>query len=80
LYQGKPEQSEKESNKKAMNDKEKLIAEIARVRLVMEEAELRGESLRVAMMRYKLKEAENALWWDSQRGMAKWLKELEGIV
>ena len=63
-----------------MNDKEKLQAEIARVRLVMEEAERKGESLRVAMMAYKIKEAERVIFFESKRGIAEWLKELEGIV
>ena len=63
-----------------MNDKEKLEQEVARVKAVMEAASLKGESLRVAMIAYKIREAENAIFFVSQRGMAKWLKELEGIV
>ena len=63
-----------------MTNKEKLIAEVQRVKSVLEAVELGGENMRAAMIQYKLKEAERVLWWESERGIAQSLKELEGIV
>lgn len=63
-----------------MNNKEKLQSEILRVSLVLESAERSGESFRAAVIRYKLKEADRVLWWESSRGIEKSLKELEGII
>lgn len=60
-----------------MNDKEKLEQEIERVHKVMEQ--LPEDDYRAIMIRFRLKEAEKWIWWDSRKGIEKSLKELEGI-
>ncbi len=60
--------------------KEQLEAEVQRVKSVLEAVERNGEKMRAAMIAYKFKEAERVLFFDSSRGIAGWLKELEGII
>ena len=60
--------------------KEQLIAEVQRVKSVLEAVERNGEKMRAAMIAYKIKEAERVLWFAGERTMGQWVKELEGIV
>ena len=57
--------------------KEKLESEVIRVRKVMEQ--LPQDDYSAVMIRFRLKEAEKWIWWDSQRGIEKSLRELENV-